>query len=927
MKIIKKIKRKKLLKISSIFNNKNDKIYNFLKSISKIIKSKNLNGVLNIRGYTKVLGHKTIFNETYDIQNENLGAWYRKNAFFMEEIDTETDFNFEKINYTPFHKVDKQKKNNKFRLNNMNNCFFKAIYKYINTKKNDNGIINKNIKTVENKLKKIEEDYTDGVNEDDIQKIVNNCNIKININDPLNKKWVSFQSEKKPVIVVNLINSKIDHLILNSMYCEKMEYIYTQEDMKNILIEHLNNDKFFNYFGSNGDIYKIISNECEYIFKDKQNEKIKEFNIKYDIYKHSIDIIKDENIYNYIKNGVIYSNHCLINEDPLCCNSKDYIELDIKKAYLQYKKNLFYIGYPSVLCYPVLLNNNWDYEKYAGYYKIKILSFDDDNTRKIFNKLNIYEQVEYILTSIDLLHFKKWGITFNLISGCYSMNSFDLELDELSEDRIYCKYAGKLNMVSKYSTLKFIETDDTAKLLKSIYDDIYINNYIDEDIKYINGSYKEIIIRTDKKCCNYYGHIGGFITAYTRTTTIDRLLKYKYENIIGYKLDGFILKNVEDIGEVCITDKTPIFHRNLKHNENSIFTVKRVLYKFNWSYEIYNSIHEHNFNEIENEFKEPLILYTGVGGSGKTSIICGTLKLNPLFIGGNWKLITDKIMEYGINGNTINKLIGIKCEKYDGRHPRLILLDECNTYSKEWIKMVIEYYKYSQIIMLGDFDKKDNILIQHQLSNVSKDIINIEFLKEYGIIEKKTNKNYRCKCEKLLSHLNNIRDYVINNYENEDLLQDLKYYVLEYFRKIKIEDLIKEFNYKTDIILCSITNTYTTKDKIINEKLIKGKTVYSETDYYTELLNKDIYKCVKHGENAIYNKLNNGDGHLQGEILIGDYSNEDNFKKQNAFTIHSFQGLTIRGTLYIDLKKCFDFRQIYTSLSRVSYYEQIKIIV
>ena len=52
------------------------------------------------------------------------------------------------------------------------------------------------------------------------------------------------------------------------------------------------------------------------------------------------------------------------------------------------------------------------------------------------------------------------------------------------------------------------------------------------------------------------------------------------------------------------------------------------------------------------------------------------------------------------------------------------------------------------------------------------------------------------------------------------------------------------------------------------------------------------------------------------------------FEKQNAFTIHSFQGLTIKDPekLYIDLNNIFCARQIYTALSRVQKLEQIFII-
>ena len=120
----------------------------------------------------------------------------------------------------------------------------------------------------------------------------------------------------------------------------------------------------------------------------------------------------------------------------------------MKKAYTQYKKCKYYLKMPTILTEPRPLKN-WTIKKikkYVGYYTVKILSFDNKNTKDIFDDLGLEENNEYTFTSPELLLFNDYGVKFQVIYGSYSFNTFDFDFtEEVIENKRYAKLVGKLN--------------------------------------------------------------------------------------------------------------------------------------------------------------------------------------------------------------------------------------------------------------------------------------------------------------------------------------------------------------------------------------------------------------------------------------------------------------------------------------------------
>jgi hypothetical protein len=88
------------------------------------------------------------------------------------------------------------------------------------------------------------------------------------------------------------------------------------------------------------------------------------------------------------------------------------------------------------------------------------------------------------------------------------------------------------------------------------------------------------------------------------------------------------------------------------------------------------------------------------------------------------------------------------------------------------------------------------------------------------------------------------------------------------------------------------------------------------------------YLCIKHTADDVYKKLDGVQRDLKGEILYDIEEPTGKYELRHAFTIHSFQGITVKNPsrLFIDTKHIFCPRQLYTALSRVERLEQIYLL-
>ena len=862
------------------------------------------------------LGGKLTSEDTLNAKNQ-INKAYR---YDYEDESKEDEDNFNSTQtvfyWSPYKRVQANRIYQTFRKSITNTCFFDVIEKYI-TNKIDSVKNNKYYLSSLNKLNKYKQIYKDGCPEESLQELADEFKMNFNINDIFNNKYIDIRSDKAQT-TIKYINSIFDHLDENNFVDNENNVIEieTQNEMYDIINKKQSEDEAFYYTGNLKNIIKIYTQEGTYTHINTLNQIIKDFNNKIKIYDFAIDYLKDKNLSSFLHTGVIYSAHCQFSNkqnytDIEIESNPDFIEYDMITGYTQYKKSSYYQGFPTYMTKEMKLDNftKEDIKKFVGYYRVIITDFTNQNTKLILSDLGIEEGKEYILPSPELLLYSDWGVGFKVISGSYCLKTFDIEMSEEMFNKIdgkkpYAIWAGKLNnRIEEYNTVKTISTKKLAEQIADVYD-VYITDSIFNDKS-------EIMRKTLKESIPWLGFIGGFITSYTRCNLLNTIFSINHNLLIGYKLDGFI-KLRDD------TDK----HLKVGDIVNDIYKIKPQKSTFNWGERIFidiqeqfidtSSIYSNNRKSIQELSQERINILLGQGGSGKTDNILK--QFDCMYIASSWKLISEKVKEYGCRGMTYQRLLGVGCDSYLLTHkpPKIILLDEITQIHILYIEKIIEMLPYTQIFLAGDIDEFG--YYQCEFQDVK--VLNInEFKQKYKCSLIKFTKNYRCKDEQLQNILLSTRNIMRESKFNT---QQITNHIKNVFSDKFIDDnqLKQIYNYKSDWVLVSTTNSEA-----------------SQTAKYTKMLNGNKYLCIKHFKSDVYDSLFNLEKkvYLQGHIIIDPEQSEktsSRFEQRDAFTIHSFQGITIKAPskLFIHINQIFCPRQLYTAISRVEYLNQIYFI-
>jgi hypothetical protein len=158
----------------------------------------------------------------------------------------------------------------------------------------------------------------------------------------------------------------------------------------------------------------------------------------------------------------------------------------------------------------------------------------------------------------------------------------------------------------------------------------------------------------------------------------------------------------------------------------------------------------------------------------------------------------------------------------------------------------------------------------------------VEFKK--NIKEIKHTTNHRVECEKL-------RDLLVQCRK----MMDKKKNIIEHVKRVVNETGSKEqsplYNHETDMILA---------------------TTHSVKNEYTEKY-KDKMKYVITQSDEAYGR---------GEVYF-EIPNTTNYELRHGFTVHSIQGETMKGNIFIDLRGVYENRMMYTMISRAKRMDQL----
>ena len=736
----------------------------------------------------------------------------------------------------------------------ISNCLLTPIKEYFENSLQESKNKKKK-KEYQSKIKKTDklmEKYKNGVKEEDIQKISDELKVGIKILDIARRKIIHTKPQGRQDKPFEFLNTKINHVELLS-YREKLEispreFVQTKKCLK-----------YGEYYTHN----QLFTQDILYIRKDPAQEEV--FKWEKDNNIDRIDYFQNPEICEKIKESLHYP--VVIDYNPIE-DLRDIKQMDMKKCYFSWQKSKYYqkFLFPKAPQYFNNLPSDWPFENYPGFYTIENVSWDKvkGNHKEHLKKLKTFG-INGTWPSPSLQFMKDIGITFDIVSGVYSLYSYPIDPTQMlnikcGPDDIhpYKTWAGKN---SRFNKTKQIYIKGDKRLAQK-----HKHDFPDDDIRY-NEYTNEISIELKNNHAYHRIHIASYILSYAYLSIIEEVMTIPVDKVYRIQTDGiYYHKSYTDKFSDKFQNKE-IIHPPSANPHDGFLT-------------FYPSVTQSKACPSLREYhKYKYTLAIGPGGSGKTHhFLTDKALVDPLYAAPTNKLVSEKVKEYNLkNACTWSKLLGEDCEPYNG-NTGLIIMDEISMLTRERYKKLMELYPRSSIIFCGD---------PHQLPPIkSKSFI------PPGCYKMNFKKNHRCKSIKLERIQEELRKMIVSDQSKDD--------INAYFL-----DALKS-NLGT-------VDQYQVNDYIIASKLNRIK---EYTDKFKDIRPKK-WLITKTGQQK-----------NRGDIIISK-TQPKNSELRHAFTAHATQGITIKSPnkLFIDPRDLFDPNMAYTILSRAEYLSQIVLLV
>jgi hypothetical protein len=323
-----------------------------------------------------------------------------------------------------------------------------------------------------------------------------------------------------------------------------------------------------------------------------------------------------------------------------------------------------------------------------------------------------------------------------------------------------------------------------------------------------------------------------------------------------------LMNNID--GELVKVILDGIYYRGTLNKVNVDYKDKELKEHFHFGEGWYkeSTFDINQLSEFDERFNGNCIL-AGAGGTGKSHSVFNYGGFNDIL----YVVPTNELgFGSGKKFTTIHRLIGIECASYRSmyRLPSVIFIDELTMIEKEWIEKAIAMYPECLILIGGDIDKNQWYQCR---SGYTGHFSKLWMGNNWRFVFYEN--DYRALDNELKQMKTNIRNVMKKVFTDGDMMDTLKVkqYILNNYKCIDFDDAIKQHVEGN----MWIVGTHKTKDK----------------------LKKSNIEC------------------------------EFNDKKQNGFTIHSFQGLTITDRKVFIKLDMFEYAMYYTAISRVRNFNQI----
>lgn len=791
----------------------------------------------------------------------------------------------------------------------INHCMLDPIKKWVSSKlmELDERNVSKSSSTystyvtLNKKIDKFIIEYSNGVPENDVQKIANELRVDIQIDCPFNKEPLIYaESMKKKYRNFRFLNTRLNHVDCSTRAFDNIALIdtnptiCTQQELDEDFKRLTDNNEFCIYqkTATGDNIKSITSIHGSKEVHDPFREAVKRFEQITGLNYCKVDDIKHGDLSKYIQSSCGYNglidfwdmSHLFNSEgSPISKNNlavfkkscnQTMCHIDMSKAYANFHMCQFYKGFLG----KITDFRETDRIQGVGIYTIKNLVIPEGKLKNMNDRMHIYgDFMTYPSPELEMLSHH--GCSYEIIAGCWGVNPIDFRFpDEMMENKYYAKWVGCCNSIK--STRRFYmygSTNYFGVLRKNL-------EYGNKIVQYQRGdNFDEALVQTPKTCVRHLSHITSFILSYMRMNVLEQLYEFKVDDIIRVHTDGIYFVGNQPTLKNCFREKNDAMNLQIPQNIDGCYSSAHN--DFGWT--DYLSAHgtchkwgparDHHVNE----------LHLGPGGSGKThyNLTDGGL-FRVMYVAPSHKLAREKRIEYGVHSTVWARVAVSDPEKinYINMNANVLIVDEVSMMTDGTKEHIINTYPSHKIIFCGD--------IGYQLPPIDNGKVFT-----FSGYTKHHNTVYRTQCPKLLNLQMTLRKMITD----ECSINAINSFVKESLKSqtISIDELA--IRYKLSDMILAGTN----ENKQIYTELFSGK--FADEKYYIEENCRD---------------------YCNGDIVITNTKPNVKCSIRHAFTVHSVQGETLKeGNLYIDMAHMFDMRMAYTAISRAKRFEQVHVVV
>ncbi|NDD53876.1 hypothetical protein EBZ39_08345 [bacterium] len=728
-------------------------------------------------------------------------------------------------------------------------------------------------KRVQQRIRKLEGmavQYAAGVPEGDaMEEVARAAGRKLIIEDTLNQTYTVYH--KNAQTAITFTNTRENHLEAGHLALDTAPTIVTADEMAELVQEHRDAGKFFEFEGLPNKIRALHSLRGSWRVANPLHDVYERHNTANNMNHFGLDAAKHPEVNRWLRAATI------VNAVPLYLNPdvEPTRHHDIRAAYTQSRATGYYAGVMGVIHqWRSLTNVPHDMTSlFVARYQMSILKF-----RVIENPVPLFQQLgltgTHALPAPELRFFLDHGVKVQLLSGVFGSRTdinWGEEIrsfrDPETKNKAYGMWAGCLGHDQPNKALNFIGSKEWAGHLAAIYGQ--------DRIKY-NGVFGHITAKVAKKTYRTKHHMLAFITSYVRIIMMEQMLKLRPGSIQRVVLDG--IYHNDEAAEFPVTlwaDK------EFKESKPSATYL-------GWYPE----------HEESDEFMTPAsakldnCVLAGAGGTGKThSILTDTGFNDVLYVVPQHLLGQGMRQDYGNNYTTIHKLIGEGCQPYCELYapPPGILIDEATMISGDWIDRVFKMYPNSLIMVAGDLERRPDGTIWALQCRGGKPGEFAEVWQASQVPESQWiyyTTDHRAKCDKLRQAKLQIRQMMRDIYIDggADEAHDLAERVWKCWGALPFADAVKLFQ-PGDTWLAG---THATNRRLLRAGVVSGYLAADGRKSQTEM---------------------------------------EKSEKRGSYTTHSFQGQTIRdGRVFISIGDNFELAMLYTALSRAVSWDQIVLV-